>query len=84
MDAHGLTRRQLLGGAAVIGTGGLALAGLTGYAWPHDQAAAAEHVPTAPVTPDDARGVLQFVSRPDLTPPALTIAHHGRTGAAGA
>jgi Arylsulfotransferase (ASST) len=78
-----MTRRQLLGrgGVAVMGAGGLTLAGLTGYAWPHDQAAAAaETVPTAPLTPDDARGVLHFVSRPDLTPPALTIAHHGATG----
>jgi Arylsulfotransferase (ASST) len=78
----GMTRRQLLGrgGVAVVGAGGLTLAGLTGYAWPHDQAAA-EDIPAAPVTPDDARGVLHFVSRPDLTPPALTIAHHGATGA---
>jgi arylsulfotransferase ASST len=77
-----MTRRRLLGrgGVAVMGAGGLTLAGLTGYAWPHDQAAAAETIPAAPVTPDDARGVLHFVSRPDLTPPALTIAHHGATG----
>ncbi len=77
----GLTRREILrgGGIAVMGAGGLTLAGLTGYAWPHEQAAAAENIPTAPVTPDNARGVLHFVSRPDLTPPALTIAHHGRT-----
>jgi hypothetical protein len=81
MKRSGLTRREILQGSgiAVIGAGGLTLAGLTGYAWPHDQAAAAETTPTAPVTPDDARGVLHFVSRPDLTPPALTIAHHGRT-----
>ena len=86
MNAHGLTRRRLLGagGAAVVGAGGLTLAGITGYAWPHDQAAAAEKIPAAPVTPDDARGVLHFVSRPDLTPPALSIAHHGRAGTAGA
>ena len=83
MDTHGLTRRQLLGagGVAVAGAGGLTLAGLAGYAWPHEQAAAAEQIPAAPVTPDDARGVLHFVSRPDLSPPALTIAHHGQTGA---
>jgi hypothetical protein len=86
VDAHGLSRRQLLrrGGVAAIGAGGLTLAGFTGYAWPHDQAAASEDLPTAPVTPDDSRGVLHFVSRPDLTPPALTIAHHGRAGTAGA
>ncbi|MGH3238438.1 MAG: arylsulfotransferase family protein, partial [Streptosporangiaceae bacterium] len=34
----------------------------------------------APATPDDDRGVLHFVTRADLTPPALTIAHHDRTG----
>jgi hypothetical protein len=81
-----LTRRQLLGrgGVALAGVGGLAAAGVAGYAWPRDQAAAAEDIPAAPATPDDARGVLHFVSRPDLTPPALTIAHHGRTGTAAA
>jgi Arylsulfotransferase (ASST) len=86
LKAHGLTRRQLLGagGVAVVGAGGLTLAGLAGYAWPHDQAAAAEDVPAAPVTPDDAHGVLHFVSRPDLTPPALSIAHHGGPTQAGA
>jgi hypothetical protein len=74
-----MTRRKLLGrgGVVVMGAGGLTLAGVAGYAWPHDQAAAAEDIPAAPV---DARGVLHFVSRPDLTPPALTIAHHGATG----
>ena len=46
-------------------------------------AAATTSGPAAAATPDDTRGVLHFVSRPDLTPPALTIAHHGRaaTGA---
>lgn len=73
----GLTRRQLLerGGVAVIGAGGLTLAGLGGYAWPHP-AEAAVKLPNAPATPDNARGVLHFVTRPDLTPPQLTIAHH--------
>ncbi len=77
MKRHGLTRREMLerGGIAVIGAGGLSLAGITGYAWPQDQAAAAT-IPTAPVIPNDNRGVLHFVSRPDLTPPALTITHH--------
>jgi Arylsulfotransferase (ASST) len=78
-----MTRRKLLGrgGVVVMGAGGLTLAGVAGYAWPHDQAAAAEDIPAAPAAPVDARGVLHFVSRPDLTPPALTIAHHGATGA---
>jgi hypothetical protein len=76
---QGLTRRELLerGGVAVIG--GLTLAGLTGYARPDDQAAAAT-LPAAPAAPDTGAagsGVLHFVSRPDLTPPALTITHHG-------
>ena len=83
MNAHNLTRRQLLGGGTIIGASGLTLAGLGGYAWPHPAAAATTNgaVPAAAATPDDARGVLHFVSRPDLTPPALTIAHHGRTAA---
>jgi hypothetical protein len=74
----GLSRREVLrgGGIAVAGAGGLTLAGIAGYAWPHDQASAAS-IGTAPAAPDDARGVLRFVSRPDLTPPALSIAHHG-------
>jgi hypothetical protein len=60
-----------------MGAGGLTLAGLAGYAWPHDtQSASAANIPTAPVAPPDARGVLHFVTRPDLTPPALTIARH--------
>lgn len=78
MRRHGMTRRELLerGGMATMGAGALTLAGITGYAWPHDQAAAAVTLPSAPATPNDARGVLRFVSRPDLTPPALTISHH--------
>jgi hypothetical protein len=81
----GLSRREVLqgGGIAVIGVGGLTLAGLAGYAWPHDtETAAAASIPTAPVTPPDARGVLHFVTRPDLTPPALTVAQHDHAGAA--
>jgi Arylsulfotransferase (ASST) len=80
-----LTRRQLLGrgGVAVASVGGLAAAGAAGYAWPRPAAAATTSTPAqaSPVTPDDTPGVLHFVSRPDLTPPALTIAHHGQTGA---
>ena len=68
MRRGGLSRRQVLqgGGIAVMGAGGLTLAGIAGYAWPHDDAAATASIPTAPVTPDDARGVLHFVTRPDL------------------
>jgi hypothetical protein len=80
LRSKGLSRREVLqgGGIAVMGAGGLTLAGIAGYAWPHDKADAATiNIGTAPATPDDARGVLHFVSRPDLTPPALTIAQHG-------
>ena len=43
MRRRGLTRRQILqgGGVAVMGAGGLTLAGIAGYAWPHDTADAA-------------------------------------------
>jgi Arylsulfotransferase (ASST) len=84
VNAHNLTRRQLLGGGTIIGASGLTLAGLGGYAWPHPAAAATtnEAVPAAAAAPD-ARGVLHFVSRPDLTPPALTITHHGHAASTG-
>jgi hypothetical protein len=84
MNGHRVSRRQLLtgGGLTVIGAGGLTLAGIGGYAWPHDTATAPVSdapVSDAPATPDDTRGVLRFTTRSDLTPPALTIAHHNRT-----
>ena len=84
MAADGLTRRQLLGRGAVVtaSVGGLAAAGGAGYAWPRPAAAATTSGRAPAATPDDTRGVLRFVSRPDLTPPALTIAHHGRTATA--
>lgn len=59
-----------------MGAGGLALAGLTGSPWPGDQAAAAT-LPASPAAPAAGSGVRRFVSRPDLTPPDVTIAHHG-------
>ena len=84
LGARGLTRRQLLGrgGAAVAGVGGLA-AGVGGYARPRAVAATATSspAPASTATPDEEGGVLHFVSRPDLTPPALTIANYGATGA---
>src|SRR5579875_2741149 len=81
MGRRGLTRREMMrgGAVAVMGAGGLALAGIGGYAWPHPGAPG----PAAPAAPDDARGVLHFVSRPDLTPPAVTVARHARPDAAG-
>ena len=85
MKTREVTRRDLLqrGGIAAMGAGALTLAGIGGYAWPHEAATAAS-VPTGPATPDDARGVLHFVGRPDLTQPALTIAHYDRTSSASA
>ncbi len=77
MERQGLTRREMLGrGITVMGAGGLALAGFTGAAWPGDRAAAAT-LPAAPAAPDAASGVRHFVSRPDLTPPDVTITRHG-------
>jgi hypothetical protein len=76
MKRDRLSRRDLMryGGAAAIGTGGLTLAGVSGYVWPH----AASASTATPATPDDGRGVLHFVTRPDLTPPFITIAYHGQ------
>jgi len=70
----------------VASVGGLTAAGVAGYAWPRAAAAATTSSPAqaSTATPDATGGVLHFVSRPDLTPPALTIAHHGGTGAGGA
>ena len=80
MARDGLTRRDIMryGGAAVAGTAGLTLAGIGGYAWPHPASAgeAAASTPGAPVTPDNSGGVLHFVTRPDLTPPAITVTRH--------
>jgi len=71
------------GGATVMGTAGLTLAGIGGYAWPHPaQASTGEAgAATAPTTPGDSGGVLHFVTRPDLTPPAITVSHHGHPAA---
>jgi hypothetical protein len=74
MNDRGLTRREMLqrGGVAAAAAGGLALAGAGGYAWPRAAAAAA-----GTQAASGSNDVLHFVSRPDLTPPAVTIAHHG-------
>jgi len=85
MKRDGLTRRDIMryGGATVMGTAGLTLAGIGGYAWPHPaQASTGEAgAATAPTTPGDSGGVLHFVTRPDLTPPAITVSHHGHPAA---
>ncbi len=83
MKREGLTRRDIMryGGATVIGTAGLTLADIGGYAWPQP-ASASTAVPQAgmapaPVTPDSSGvGVLHFVTRPDLAPPAMTVSYH--------
>jgi hypothetical protein len=69
---HGLTRREIVryGGATVIGTAGLAVADIGGYAWPDPAEAGTA---AAPVTPDGGGAVSHFVTRPDLTPPAITV-----------
>ncbi|MGH3254906.1 MAG: arylsulfotransferase family protein [Streptosporangiaceae bacterium] len=79
MGVHGLTRRQLFGrgGVAVAGAGGLAAAGAAGYARPWALAAAITSLSASAGT----RKVLHFVSRPDLSPPALTIANYRPAGA---
>ena len=94
MARDGLTRRDIMryGGATVMGTAGLTLAGIGGYAWPHPAQASSATLQagtatgraspaTAPVAQDDSGGVLHFVTRPDLTPPAITVSHHGRPAA---
>jgi hypothetical protein len=72
MKRHGLTRREMLrySGAAIAGASGLSLAGTGGLAWPQSAAAST-------AAPDTGPGVLHFVSRPDLTPPAITLTGHG-------
>jgi Arylsulfotransferase (ASST) len=87
MKRYGLTRRDIMryGGATIIGTAGLTLADIGGYAEPQPASAstATPHAGTAPapVTPDDGSGVLHFVTRPDLTPPAITVSYHIRPAA---
>jgi hypothetical protein len=80
MTRDGLTRRDIMryGGATVVGTAGLTLAGIGGYAWPHPASAgeATAGKSAAPVTPDSSGGVQHFVTRPDLTPPAITVSRH--------
>ena len=92
MTTHGWTRRQLLtrGGVAAAGVGGLAAAGAVGYAWPRTAAAAdapasdsaagsaGASAPAVTATPDYTRGDLNFVSRSDLNPPAVTMTHYRR------
>jgi arylsulfotransferase ASST len=80
MTRDGLSRRDIMryGGATVVGTAGLTLAGIGGYAWPHPASAgeATASTPTAPVTADSSGGVQHFVTRPDLTPPVITVSRH--------
>ncbi len=59
--------------------GGLAAAGAGGYTRPRAEAAAFTNslAPASTATLENKARVLRFVSRPDLTPPALTIANYG-------
>jgi hypothetical protein len=64
-----LSRREMLQRSGAAAVGGLTLAGIGRYAWPSSASAA-----TRGTSPSD---VLHFVSRPDLSPPDVTIAHYG-------
>ncbi|HZU77560.1 MAG TPA: arylsulfotransferase family protein, partial [Dehalococcoidia bacterium] len=79
-----VSRRHLLSTAGKAGGGiiALAAAGYAGYRWPH----AAKPAPTPTATPNpasSAANVDTFVSRPDLSPPHVTITHGPRAFAAG-
>jgi hypothetical protein len=92
MGASRLTRRQLLerGGAVTGGILGLGAAGLIGFELPHGKAAVTSSAAPAGSTPSSAVDgqptydpdviVRRFVTRPDLTPPAITVTSIG-TGA---
>jgi hypothetical protein len=60
-------RRQVLLAAAKLsgGVAGLAAAGYAGYHWPHPQPA---------TSVSDSGEIAQFHSRPDLSPPRVTVA----------
>ncbi len=86
MKRDGLTRRDIMryGGVTAIGTAGLTLADIGGYAWPQPASAGTATAPAgtaaAQMTPDDG-SVLHFVTRPDLTPPAITVGYYSRPAA---
>jgi len=63
--------------------GGLAATVGGGYARPRALAVAVTSIaaPARTATTNETHRVLHFVSRPDLTPPALTIANYGPAGA---
>ena len=87
MKRDGLTRRDIMryGGVTVMGTAGLTLAEIGGYVWPQPASAGTATAQAAPaavrVTPDADGGVLHFVTRPDLKPPAITVSYHRRPAA---
>ncbi|HTX27195.1 MAG TPA: arylsulfotransferase family protein [Streptosporangiaceae bacterium] len=76
MEAGRLSRREMLQRGGVAALGGLSVAGLGRYAWPRSASAATQASSSSP------GDVLHFVSRPDLSPPHLTVAHHGGPGPA--
>ncbi|MGH9101569.1 MAG: arylsulfotransferase family protein, partial [Acidimicrobiales bacterium] len=80
-------RRQFLGRAMAAGGGVVALAGsgYAGYRWPRGSGGGS--APTSPSSPPSsvpARGdtdaVDHFVTRPDLTPPRVTVTHRRLSG----
>jgi Arylsulfotransferase (ASST) len=87
MKRDGLTRRDIMryGGVTVIGTAGLTLADIGGYVWPQPASAttatAQANTTVAAAARADSGGVRHFVSRPDLTPPTITVSYHRRPAA---
>jgi hypothetical protein len=78
-----LTRRRLLerGGTAVGAIAGLGIAGFVGFKLPHHSALAATRPATAAAAPkspyDPGAVVRHFVTRGDLTPPAISVTSVG-------
>lgn len=83
-----VTRRRFLGLAGGgAGAAALAAAGYVGYIWPHSTSATVATTASRgkeSATPDlgpDAGAASQFVSRPDLRPPAVVVTHRSPPGA---
>jgi hypothetical protein len=70
MEARSLSRREMLQRSGVAAIGGLTLAGIGRDVWPRSASAAMRASP-------GSSDVWHFVSRPDLSPPAVTVAHYG-------
>jgi hypothetical protein len=76
MTGHGWTRRSVLGGAgaAIAGAAGWALTGCSSSSAGPSTTRAAATSPV-PARPGQAQS---FVTRPDLTPPVMTVTHHAQ------